>query len=173
MAEALGLGVTIWQPLAAGALTGKYTRESGQSEAKGGAEPGRLETLQMASGMLTERNQAIVRVVQQVADEIGRSPSQVALAWIRAQSPALIPIIAGRRLSQIQDNLACLEVTLSPEQLQRLDRVSRISLGFPLDFLPQARSLVYGNMFDTIDSPRREPLLKAIANEQEQAGGAS
>ena len=120
MAEAFGLGVTIWQPLAAGALTGKYTRESGQSEAKGEAEPGRLETLQMTSGMLTERNQAIVRAVQQVADEIGHSPSQVALAWIRAQSPALIPIIAGRRLSQIQDNLACLDVTLSQRNFSSL-----------------------------------------------------
>ena len=60
-----------------------------------------------------------------------------------------------------------------PEELQLLDRVSRTPLDFPLDFLAQARSLVYGNMFDTIDSERRAPLLKAIANEQGRAGQAS
>lgn len=53
------------------------------------------------------------------------------------------------------------------------DEVSRISLGFPLDFLSGARSLVYGSMFETIDSQHRTPLLRAIANEQEQHSQAS
>ena len=158
MAEAFGLGVTVWSPLAGGILSGKYTREDTQSSAeKGSSEPGRLDTQQRTS-TLTERHHAIARVVQQVADEMGCSPSQVALAWIRAQSPALIPIIAGRQVSQITDNLACLDIALSSEQLRRLDDVSRTPRGFPLDFLVEARSLVYGNMFETIDfTPRTSP----------------
>jgi len=166
MAEAFDLGVTVWSPLAGGILSGKYTRENAQSGAvKGPSEPGRLDTQQRTS-ILTERNHAIARVVQQVADEMGCTPSQVALAWIRAQSPALIPIIAARKVSQIKDNLACLDITLSPERLRRLDEVSRVSLGFPLDFLVEARSLVYGNKFEAIDSDRHSWLLKAIAKEQ-------
>ena len=166
MAEAFGLGVTVWSPLAGGILSGKYTREDAQrSSEKGSSEPGRLDIQQRAS-TLTESQHAIAGVVQQVADEIGGTPSQVALAWIRAQSPALIPIIAGRRVSQIIDNLACLDIALSGEQLRQLDAISRTPRGFPLDFLVEARSLVYGDMFETIDSERREILLKTRENEQ-------
>jgi len=85
----------------------------------------------------------------------------------------LIPILSARTAEQFKENLACLDLTLSPEQVQRLDEVSQISLGFPLDFLSGARSLVYGSMFETIDSQHRTPLLRAIANEQEQHSQAS
>jgi aryl-alcohol dehydrogenase-like predicted oxidoreductase len=174
MAEARGLSITAWSPLAAGLLSGKYTEQkSGESSGEVSPEPRRLETLRVTSTALSGRNRAIIRELLQVAAELERPPSQVALAWLRAQSPALIPILSARTAEQFQENLACLALTLSPEQLQRLDDVSRISLGFPLDFLPGARSLVYGNMFETIDSERLAPLLKAIANEQERAGQAS
>lgn len=174
MAEACGLSITAWAPLAAGLLSGKYTEQAGsQSNGSTSTEPRRLDTLHTTSTTLTERNRAIIRELRQVADELGRTPSQVALAWIRAQSPALIPILSARAAEQFKENLACLDLTLSSEQVQRLDEVSRISLGFPLDFLPRARSLVYGSMFETIDSERRVPLLRAIANEQEQHSQAS
>lgn len=174
MAEAFGLGITAWSPLAAGLLSGKYIEQtSGGSNGSTSTEPRRLDTLHATSGVLSERNRAIIQKLGQVADELGRTPSQVALAWLRAQSPALIPILSARTAEQFQENLACLDLTLSPEQLQSLDDVSRISLGFPLDFLPGARSLVYGNMFETIDSERRAPLLKAMANEQGRHGQPS
>ncbi|QBD75231.1 aldo/keto reductase [Ktedonosporobacter rubrisoli] len=160
MAEALGLGVTAWSPLAAGILSGKYSGTASTS-----AETGRLHAINMTEAWLTERNQTIARAVQQMAGEIGCSPAQLALAWIRAQSPSLIPIVSARKNSQLQDNLACLDITLSAEQLKRLDEVSRIELGFPLDFLATAQSLVYGNTFDSIDSERRNILLKAGAKQ--------
>jgi aryl-alcohol dehydrogenase-like predicted oxidoreductase len=80
---------------------------------------------------------AIAEVVTQVAQEIGHTPSQVALAWLRHQSGVIIPIVGVRKLTQFQDNLACLDVSLSPEHLQRLNEVSQIELGFPHDFKAQ------------------------------------
>jgi aryl-alcohol dehydrogenase-like predicted oxidoreductase len=167
MAETLDIAVTAWSPLAAGLLSGKYTgNETEEGNTSTGSAPGRLHTLQRASSMLTERNRAIIRVLQQVAHELGRTPSQVALGWMRVQSKAIIPIISATRASQIRDNLGCLDITLSPEQLHQLDEVSRISLDFPLGFLATTPGFVYGNTFEAIDSERRNVLLKAIENEK-------
>ena len=70
-----------------------------------------------------------------VADELGASSAQVATAWVKGQGYGLIPIVGARKVSQLQDTLGAVELTLSPDQLARLDEVSRIPLGFPHDFL--------------------------------------
>ncbi|EKF01915.1 oxidoreductase, aldo/keto reductase family protein [Tolypothrix sp. PCC 7601] len=119
MAKALDLAVTPWSPLGGGVLTGKYNKP-----AQPGDEQGRLTNA--ALGSISERNLAIADVVSQVAQEIGQTPSQVALAWLHAQTGVIIPIIGARKLSQFQDNLAALDVTLSPAHLQRLNEVSQI-----------------------------------------------
>lgn len=148
LAKAFDLAVTPWSPLGGGVLTGKYNQPS-----QGGAEQGRLETL---GGGISEKNLAIAQVVSQVASEIGHTPSQVALAWLRAQSGVIIPIIGARKLTQFQDNLASIEISLSPEHLQRLDEVSQIELGFPHDFLHNdvIRDRLFGGTFNTIDNHR-------------------
>jgi diketogulonate reductase-like aldo/keto reductase len=78
----------------------------------------------------------------------------VALAWLRQRSQPVIPIIGARKLAQVKDNLACLEVKLTPAQIDRLDEVSKIELGFPLDMLSKemVRSLSSGGMRDQIDA---------------------
>jgi aryl-alcohol dehydrogenase-like predicted oxidoreductase len=145
MAQAFDMAVTPWSPLAGGVLAGKYNQQNGsrQSTSRGQDIP--------------ERSLKIAEVVNQIAQEIGRSPSQVALAWIRAQSSTMIPIIGARKLSQIQDNLACLEVTLPPEQLKRLNEVSHIELGFPHNFLgsDMIHERLFGGTYDAIDNPRK------------------
>ncbi len=101
-----------------------------------------------------ERTRAIVADVQAVAREVGRSPAQVALAWLRHRPVKVIPIIGARRLEQFRDNLACLDVSLNSEQVKRLDCVSQIELGFPHDFYARdmVRGLVYGGLRDRIDA---------------------
>ncbi|ALF52674.1 aldo/keto reductase [Nostoc piscinale CENA21] len=147
MAKAFDLAVTPWSPLAGGVLTGKYNKPL-----QPGEEQGRLSN--PAMGNVSERSIAIAEVVSQVAAEIGCSPSQVALAWLRAQSGVMIPIVGARKLSQFQDNLACLDITLSPEHLQRLNEVSQIELGFPHDFLQLIRDRLFGGTFNAIDNHR-------------------
>lgn len=146
MARALNLGVTAWSPLASGVLTGKY-------HGRGTSEPGRLSS-DMMKEFVPEKQRAdrIVSVVKTVSDQIGRGMAQIALAWLRYRLVPVIPIIGARKLSQLQDNLASFELTLSPEQLKTLDEASRIELGFPYDLYEKEfpRALAYGGMRDKI-----------------------
>ncbi|WP_375469704.1 aldo/keto reductase [uncultured Nostoc sp.] len=148
MAKAFDLAVTPWSPLGGGVLTGKYNKPSQE-----GGEQGRVASL---GGEVSEKNLAIAQVVSEVAEKIGHTPSQVALAWLRAQSGVIIPIIGARKLTQFQDNLASLDVSLSPEHLQQLDEVSQIELGFPHDFLQSdiIHERLFGGTFDTIENHR-------------------
>lgn len=146
MAKALNLGLTAWSPLANGVLTGKYNGH-------GLSEPGRMSS-DMMKRFLPEqqRTDRIVAAVKTVSDELGRSLAQVALAWLRYRLVPVIPIIGARKLSQLQDNLASFDLTLSADQLTTLDEASRIELGFPHDFYAKelVRSLVYGGLREQI-----------------------
>ncbi len=125
MAKALSLGVTAWSPLSSGVLTGKY---HGHGSSR------------------------VVAAVKTVADQVGRSMAQVALAWLRFRPVPVIPIIGARKLSQLKDNLGSDDLSLSADQLKRLDEASRIELGFPHEFYTRdlVRGLVYGGMRDRI-----------------------
>ena len=144
MAEAFGLTVLAWSPLAAGMLTGKYAA---------GAEPGerRLDKTRMRQ-QGRERDAGIVRVLGEVAAEIGSSPSRVALAWVRAKG--ILPVLGARTVAQLTDNLGCLQVELGPEQLTRLDSASAVPLGFPHDFLANSQSVTLGGFGASIDQGR-------------------
>jgi aryl-alcohol dehydrogenase-like predicted oxidoreductase len=146
MAKALNLGLTAWSPLARGMLTGKY-------HGHGSSEQGRMNNDTM-KGLMPEkqRTERIVAAIKTVSDETGRSMAQIALAWLRYRPAPVIPIIGARKLSQLQDNLASLELTLSAGQLRTLDEASRIELGFPYSIyaLESARSTMYGGLRDQI-----------------------
>jgi len=150
MAQALELAVTAWGPLGGGLLTGKYNPEADKSS----AAAARYAVSPWGATLLHERNLAIAAEVGRIAGEINRSPAQVALNWLQRQSNIVIPILGAKKLSQLQDNLGCLEFELTAEQRQRLDAVSRIELGFPHDFLAQegVREVIYGKTLSSIDS---------------------
>jgi aryl-alcohol dehydrogenase-like predicted oxidoreductase len=150
MAKALNVGVTAWSPLAGGVLTGKYhgVKASDQRD-----EPGRMSS-EMMKGFLPEQQRAerVVAAVKTVADAADRSLAQVALAWFRTRAVPVIPIIGARKLSQLQDNLASFELTLSSDQVKTLDEASWIDLGFPYDLYEKElpRAFRYGGMRDQI-----------------------
>jgi aryl-alcohol dehydrogenase-like predicted oxidoreductase len=104
-------------------------------------------------GRTNERSLAIARVVDAVADELGVSSSQVATAWVRAQGYEFIPILGARKVDQIVDTMNSVDVKLGAEQLEKLHQASRISLGFPHDFLAAdgVRDLVRGEIRGRID----------------------
>ncbi|MEL6319918.1 MAG: aldo/keto reductase [Cyanobacteria bacterium J06626_14] len=149
MAQTLDIGVTAWSPLASGWLTGKYTQSSHGDDAR------RLDDEAM-SGFVeqNERNMAIAKTVDQVAAETDHSPSQIALAWL--QHKGVIPIVGARKTSHIADNLKCVNVALTDAQIQQLEDISQIKLGFPHDFFnaDMVRNFVYNGAFDSIDSHR-------------------
>ena len=144
MARALDIAVTPWGALGTGILSGKYNREGGS---------GRVSTW----GPIDPRKLAIAEEVIKIAGEIGRTPSQVALSWVRQQPGVIIPILGAKTLPQVQDNLACVDFKLSDEHLQHLNDVSQIELGFPHDFLAEdgVRDLVFAGTYAQLDNHRR------------------
>jgi len=146
MARALNVGVTAWSPLAGGVLTGKY-------HGQGSSEPGRMSG-DMMKEFLPEQERAdrIVAAVKAVSQQTDRSMAQVALAWLRYRPVPVIPIIGARKLSQLQDNLASLDLTLSSEQLKSLDDASKIEPGFPYSMYSKdlVRGFAYGGLQDQI-----------------------
>jgi len=97
-----------------------------------------------------QRTERIVAAVKSISDEIGRGMAQIALSWLRYRPVPVVPIIGARKLSQLQDNLASFDLTLSSDQLKILDEASRIELGFPHDLYPKSRTFTYGGLRDQI-----------------------
>src|SRR6195256_586942 len=146
MAKALNLGVLAWSPLARGVLTGKY-------HSAGNAEGGRMTNEGMKDFLLEEQHAApIISAVKSVSDQTGGSMAQVALAWLRHRTVPVIPIIGARKVSQLQDNLASLDLELSAEQVKSLDGASQIELGFPQSVYERemVRGVRYGGMWDRL-----------------------
>jgi aryl-alcohol dehydrogenase-like predicted oxidoreductase len=146
MAKAFNLGLVAWSPLSGGVLTGKYDGPQPQGEARYSSE--------MMQQFMPDRTRGerIVSALRKISKETGRSLAQVALAWLRFRDIPVIPIIGARKLSQLNDNLESLSLTLAPEQVKALDEASRIELGFPHDFYRRefVRNIAYGGMRDQI-----------------------
>jgi aryl-alcohol dehydrogenase-like predicted oxidoreductase len=141
MARSLGLTFTPWGMLEGGALTGKYLADSSEPRRYDGVGP---------------RANELAREVIAVADDLGASPAQVAIAWVLAQPWHTVPIVGARSGAQLRENLGALEVELTAEHLERLATASGFSVGFPRDFLESdhVRGLIFGDTFDLIDGPR-------------------
>jgi aryl-alcohol dehydrogenase-like predicted oxidoreductase len=142
--------VTTWASLGGGLLTGRYGSERARPQGT------RIATTEFGDQMLTERNLTIADALNTVAAERGSTPAQVAIAWVHAQqrNGVVIPIIGARRREQLADSLGAVDIALSQPELERLDEVSHIDLGFPHDF--RGRAYAYGNTFDLVDHHRRD-----------------
>jgi aryl-alcohol dehydrogenase-like predicted oxidoreductase len=136
MAASLGLAVTPWGVLEAGALTGKPAAERRWPE--DGTSP------------TTER---VVAELRRIGSEVGATPAQVAIAWLlNRDTPAIVPIVAARRAEQIVENLGAVTVQLGEAQRAAIEEAGRPQLGFPRDFLESdnVRGLIYGATYGQI-----------------------
>jgi aryl-alcohol dehydrogenase-like predicted oxidoreductase len=115
-ARALDLGIVTWSPLGGGVLTGKYRKgETGRAEGFGG---------RVFQAENSEQRTRILDILIAIADELGTSPDRVAIAW--AGGHGAVPIIGPRSLAQFEGNIGALAISLSPEQLGRLNDVSSL-----------------------------------------------
>jgi aryl-alcohol dehydrogenase-like predicted oxidoreductase len=132
MAEGLGLGVMIYSPLAHGKISKAVPEANDQA--------GRIRA-----------------EVLSISEELGCSPSQVAIAWsyakARRSTTALIPILGASRPEQLEDNVKALEITLSNEQISKLESVSQIDLGNPQVIVTQYLPMFRGGTLDDIVEP--------------------
>jgi len=145
MARKLDMAVTPWAVLGGGILSGKYNKNKD--------EEGRAKIYKS----INDYNLRIADEVMEVAEEIGKTPSQVALNWVRQQPGIIIPIIGAKTNKQLKDNLECLNFTLSEKQLDQLNEASKIDLGFPHEFLSSdtIKDIIYGGTKDKIDNHHR------------------
>ena len=146
MALELGLGVTPWSPLKYGILSGKYTRAN-----RGKIKAARGAWLESA---LNERAYEVVDVLSEVAKEAKTSPARAALAWVQAQPGVASTILGVRTMEQLDDNLAALELRLSPKQFERLAAATKPELNFPAAFLEGSGSFANGGtVVNGVDNP--------------------
>ncbi|GAA2437147.1 aldo/keto reductase [Actinomadura vinacea] len=141
MAEAFGMSVAAWGPLAGGILSGKFTGPDGKGSAPAPDTPTRVDP-----GTLTPRDHGVARAVQEVAGDLGATPAQVALAWTRSRYAAVHPIVGASNLRQLTDNLGSVDVVLPEEAVRRLEAAADFERGFPADFISEcdASTWVYG-----------------------------
>jgi aryl-alcohol dehydrogenase-like predicted oxidoreductase len=142
MARELDLGITAWSPLGGGRLMGTGGRRSAMQKR-------------------SEQVERISDAVKEVADSLGRTPAEVALAALRRQSRfgAVIPIVGASSEKQMRESLNCIDLVLDDAHWEHLDGLSRPSLGFPHTFLnsPAMRNVGTGGNFDRLDNHRAAP----------------
>ncbi|MDX6316290.1 MAG: hypothetical protein QOF84_253 [Streptomyces sp.] len=153
MAQELGMGVMPWSPLKGGFLSGKYSRKNADSvDSKRAA---------LMGGGPSEADYDVIEAVNAVAADQDVSPASVALAWVRSRQGVTSTLIGARRMEQFRENLAALDVTLTPAQIASLDEVSEPALNFPAHYNTHlAPTLAFAGA--TVDGQPSEvsPLLK-------------
>jgi len=116
--EELGIGLVPYSPLGKGFLTGKMDEntklESGDFR----------NTLPRFTPAARKANQALVDLLGKVAEEKGATPAQIALAWLLAQKPWMVPIPGTTKISRLEENIGAVEVELSAEDLRAIDEAA-------------------------------------------------
>jgi aryl-alcohol dehydrogenase-like predicted oxidoreductase len=116
----LGIGIVPFSPLGRGMLTGRITSYDDLAE-----QDMRRTHPRFRDGAL-DANLAAVDVVREVAGSHGVTPGQVALAWLLAKGPDVVPIPGTKRIAYLEENVAAADVELSADDLARLDAVSAV-----------------------------------------------
>jgi aryl-alcohol dehydrogenase-like predicted oxidoreductase len=119
--EELGIGFVPFSPLGKGFLTGKIdeTTEFDSSDFR--------NTVPRFSAENRKANQGVVELAGRIAASKGATPAQIALAWVLAQRPWIVPIPGTTKLHRLEENLGAVDVELTPDDLREIDEaVSKI-----------------------------------------------
>lgn len=151
LADDQGMGLVPWSPLKNGFLSGKYCR---------GADVADSERAAFVGGP-SDDEYTVIEAVADIAGELETTSAAVSLAWLRARTGTVVPIIGARRLAHLEANLAALDITLTLEQLHRLDKVSAPALNYPADLNGDMRAMLQfaGTTVDGQPSGVYPPLL--------------
>ncbi len=118
------LGLMVWSPLAGGLLSGKF--------GPGSAAPNDARRASFDFPPVEkDRAWACVAAMREIGDARGASVARVALAWLLAKPAVMSVIIGAKTLEQLDDNLAAADLSLSPEEIARLDAVSALPPEYP------------------------------------------
>ena len=139
--EAEGVGVIPWSPLRGGWLSGKYHRDlSAPPPDTRIEEAGKRGWGEAWDVYANERTWQVLETQTAIADEVNKTPAQVALNWLLQKPVVTAPIIGARTLAHLEDNLGAVDWSLTTEQMSRLDQVSSLPLPYPYESLAQQRA---------------------------------
>ena len=127
--EAEKIGLLVWSPLAGGLLSGKFSRENQKPR---GARRSEFDFPIVDK----ERTWKILDVMAPIAKAHDCSPARIALAWLLTRPIVTSVILGAKRLDQLQDNLAAIELELSKKEVEQLDKVSALPPEYPGWMLP-------------------------------------
>jgi aryl-alcohol dehydrogenase-like predicted oxidoreductase len=113
--EELGIGLVPYSPLGKGFLTGKMDENT-----KFGSSDFR-STLPRFTPEALKANQAVVDLLDRIAGQKGATPAQIALAWLLAQKPWIVPIPGTTKLSRLEENMGSVEIKLTSADLSEID----------------------------------------------------
>jgi len=116
MCQKMGIGITSWSVLGAGKYAGRIPRD--------GTHKG-----------MSEQDYQINDAVNSIAEEIGRTPTQVVLNWELQQPGIVSPVLGVRSMAHLDEQLHALDFCLTEDQLETLNAAAHCDLGFPLDFI--------------------------------------
>lgn len=131
-AAEMGIGILPWSPLANGLLTGKYKKEG--KELKGDGRLANSWVTDPHVNPLEDKTDNLVQGLVDVAQQLGRSPAQVALNWVTNRKAVVSTIIGASKLTQLEDNIHALEFDIPAELLKRLDELSAPKAEYPYFF---------------------------------------
>jgi aryl-alcohol dehydrogenase-like predicted oxidoreductase len=145
MAQALGMGLTVWSPVAGGLLTGKYRRT-----ADGLGGEGRLA----GATQVSDRDWQVVDTLEKVAGGLGRSMAQVAVNWVVTQPAVASAVIGAGSVAQLDATLAALDFTIPADARALLDEAAAWPLPKPYSmFTPQYQSWIVSPGLTIGDKP--------------------
>jgi aryl-alcohol dehydrogenase-like predicted oxidoreductase len=124
MIQSEGLGLMVWSPLAGGLLSGKY------GPGAPNPEDSRRATFDFPP-VDKDRAWTCVAAMREIGDRLGISVARVALAWLLHKPHVMSVIIGAKTTAQLDDNLAAVDVQLTPEDMARLDEVSALPAEYP------------------------------------------
>jgi aryl-alcohol dehydrogenase-like predicted oxidoreductase len=108
----LGIGVTAYGVLSRGLLSGSQPKSQADFRAH----------LPRFAGQNRERNQRLVDALQALAAEKGAAASQLAIAWVLAKAPSIVPLIGARTRTQLAESLGALQIALTPADMTRIEQ---------------------------------------------------
>jgi aryl-alcohol dehydrogenase-like predicted oxidoreductase len=142
-AEYHNIGILVWSPLAGGFLTGKYSRTNRAPAGSRFAEAGSFVPFDKEMGY------RVVEALNKIAGRHNAIPARVALSWVLGRPAVSSVIIAARKVEQLQDNIAAVDLQLSDEDIQLLDAASDPGVPYPKWMVLQ---------LDTAEDPRPKVL---------------
>jgi len=114
--EELGIGFVAFSPMANGFLTGKY----GKGQHFDSANDYRASMPQFTDEAVSQ-NQALLKLLQDLAEAKGAAPAQISLAWMLGKKPWIVPIPGSRKPERMQENFGAASISLTPEEIRSID----------------------------------------------------